>query len=204
MESAGPSAPPATRSRPADATNAGVLPPDVLFDVLLRLPAKELCRLRAVCRSWRALTSGPLFTGAHAAGHPLFLANVRGDRTHIRVVDLSGNVVKRIPIPDGHLLPTSFDLACAATVRNSCHVLDPATGGVHVLPKSPAAEHVGQEHLHQPYTSFAFGRIDDATGEHKVLRMFSRPYLFGLHQHHLFEWFWFRFQPTAVEGEAEP
>ncbi|KAF8731720.1 hypothetical protein HU200_015651 [Digitaria exilis] len=117
------------------APNAGVLPPDVLFDVLLRLSAKLLCRLRAVCRSWRALTSDPLFTGAHAARHPLFLANFRDDHTHVNVVDLSGSVVKRIPNVYGLLLPTSLDLACAMTVWDSCHVFDPSTGTVCVLPE---------------------------------------------------------------------
>ena len=104
MASPGPSFPP-----PAASNSTGVLPPDLLFDVLLRLPAKELCRLRAVCRSWRSLTSDPLFVGEHAARHPgpLFLANFRGDEAHIHVVDLSGSVVKRIPSADGHrLLPT--------------------------------------------------------------------------------------------------
>ena len=116
-----------------------MLPPDLLFDVLLRLPAKELCRLRAVCRTWRSLTSDPLFIGAHAARHPLFLANFRDDRARVHVVDLSGNVVKVIPNPDGHqLLPTHLDLACAATVSNSCRVLDPATGRFCVLPDSPS------------------------------------------------------------------
>lgn len=74
------------------------------------------------------------------------------------------------------------------TVRNSCHLLDPATGSVHVLPESPAAEHAGRENVRKPYTSFAFGWIA-TTGEYKVLRMFSRPTLEGLHQQHLFEVF---------------
>ncbi|KAF0920014.1 hypothetical protein E2562_032498 [Oryza meyeriana var. granulata] len=44
----------------------GDIPSDVLHDVLLRLPAKNLGRLRAVCRSWRSLLSDPLFVAAHA------------------------------------------------------------------------------------------------------------------------------------------
>jgi len=149
-----------------------VLPPDLLFDVLLRLPAKELCRLRAVCRSWRSLTFDPLFVGEHAARHPLFLANFRDDRARVHVVDLSGNVVKVIPNPDGdRLLPTRLDLACAATVSNTSRVLDPATGSVLILPERRAAVHLNEESLYRPDTSFAFGRIG-ATGEYKVLRMF--------------------------------
>ncbi|KAL6643959.1 hypothetical protein ACP70R_018725 [Stipagrostis hirtigluma subsp. patula] len=49
----------------AAAADDGVLPTDVLREVLLRLPAKALCRLRLVCRSWRSLTSDPLFAAAH-------------------------------------------------------------------------------------------------------------------------------------------
>jgi hypothetical protein len=77
----------------------GVLPADVLYDVLLRLPANDVCRRRAVCRSWRTLTSDPGFARAHASRHPL-LAGVhisRDDDREIRVVDLfSGDIVRRI------------------------------------------------------------------------------------------------------------
>nr|TKW30994.1 hypothetical protein SEVIR_2G076100v2 [Setaria viridis] len=37
----------------------GALPADLLYEILLRLAAIELCRLRLVCRSWRSLTSDP-------------------------------------------------------------------------------------------------------------------------------------------------
>ena len=195
MASPGPSSPPPARSGrrrpPVDSNATGVLPPDVLFDVLLRLPAKELCRLRAVCRSWRELTSAPLFISEHAARHPLFLANFRDDRARVHVVDLSGNVVKVIPNPDGHqLLPTRLDLACTATVSNSCRVLDPATGIVRVLPESPGAAHfliLKEEDLRRPSTSFAFGRIA-TTGEYKVFRILDLPsHLANNNEHQLFE-----------------
>ncbi|CAN6213695.1 unnamed protein product [Urochloa humidicola] len=191
MATPGPSSPPDSRSMhqraPSAASNSGVLPADVLFDVLLRLPAKELCRLRAVCRAWRSLTVDPLFAGAHAARHPLFLANFRDDRAHICVVDLCGNVVKRIPSADGHqLLHTRLDLACVATVRYRCCVLNPATGSVEILPERPAADHLNRENFRKPKTSFAFGRIA-ITGEYKVLRIFDRPSLPGFNEHQLFE-----------------
>ncbi|KAL6856209.1 hypothetical protein ACP4OV_019011 [Aristida adscensionis] len=57
---------------PAAFANDGVLPTDVLSDVLLRVPAKALCRLRLVCRAWRSLTSGPRFAREHARRHPQF------------------------------------------------------------------------------------------------------------------------------------
>ena len=97
-------APPTTRAmRARAAASSDRIPPDVLFDVLLRLPARDLCRLRAVSRSWRALASDPLFVAAHAERHgePLFLAKFRDDMTSVYVVDLSGGVVKRMGIAAG-------------------------------------------------------------------------------------------------------
>ncbi|CAL5079574.1 unnamed protein product [Urochloa decumbens] len=211
MASPGPSSPPASRSTrrraPSAASNAGVLPPDVLFDVLLRLPAKELCRLRAVCHGWRSLTMDPLFASAHAARHPdpLFLASFRDDRMHICVADLSGNVVKRIPNADGHqLLCTRLDLACAASVGNSCHVIDPATGSVHVLPESPAVAHLYEENLHETSTSFVFGRVA-TTGEYKVLRSFAPIYTEADVEHYhyqLFEVFTINGASSSGSGHA--
>ncbi|CAN6197203.1 unnamed protein product [Urochloa humidicola] len=43
------------------------LTPDATSEVLLRLPGKSLCRLRAVCRAWRSLLFAPWFVAAHAA-----------------------------------------------------------------------------------------------------------------------------------------
>uniref|UniRef100_A0A0A9AGM9 Uncharacterized protein n=1 Tax=Arundo donax TaxID=35708 RepID=A0A0A9AGM9_ARUDO len=173
------------------ASNDGVLPLDALFDILLRLPAKELCRLRAVCRTWRALTYDPFFIQAHTTHHqgPLLLAKFEDDEAHINIMDLSGNLVKRIDNPDGHqLLCTQLDLACVATESNRCRVLNPATGAVYVLPESPAAEHLNRKHVRDPYTLFAFGRVA-STGEYKVFRMFNRPDYDGFQQRQLCEVF---------------
>ncbi|KAL6638962.1 hypothetical protein ACP70R_022692 [Stipagrostis hirtigluma subsp. patula] len=85
---------------PPAAFGASVLPLDAWYDILLRLPAKELCRLRAVCRPWRRLLSDPRFVATHGARHsaPLFVVGQpwysRGD-TLLDIMDLSGNVIKR-------------------------------------------------------------------------------------------------------------
>ena len=47
-------------SAPA-ASDINVLPLDAMRQILLRLQAKELCRLRLVCRLWRSLLSDPYF-----------------------------------------------------------------------------------------------------------------------------------------------
>ncbi|KAL6639659.1 hypothetical protein ACP70R_023389 [Stipagrostis hirtigluma subsp. patula] len=77
------------------------LPADALYEILLRLPAKALCRLRVVCRPWRALLSDPHFIAAHSGRHPELLI-VAGCNSHgehgilCGIMDLSGNVVKRV------------------------------------------------------------------------------------------------------------
>ncbi|CAN6165479.1 unnamed protein product [Urochloa humidicola] len=84
-------------------TNDGVLPTDVLYEVLLHLPVDILCRFRLVCRSWRSLTSDPTFAKAHSFRHPIIVGvrSVSGTWSNhdceFQFVDaLSGNTVKRI------------------------------------------------------------------------------------------------------------
>ncbi|KAL6638943.1 hypothetical protein ACP70R_022673 [Stipagrostis hirtigluma subsp. patula] len=79
------------RSKPTSSlalSNDGVLPTELLSEVLLRLPANALCRLRVVCRAWRSLTYDPFFIKAHSSRHPLIvgLCNYSFD---IQLVDLS-------------------------------------------------------------------------------------------------------------------
>ncbi|KAL6638457.1 hypothetical protein ACP70R_023952 [Stipagrostis hirtigluma subsp. patula] len=100
---------------PLAVASHGVLPLDVLFDVLLRLPADELCRLRLVCRSWRSLTSDPLFVKAHSSRHPHVVAIDRLNRRQVHVLDLSGNIVRRIRLDqlgDNPNIP--LDLLCVS------------------------------------------------------------------------------------------
>ncbi|CAD6258144.1 unnamed protein product [Miscanthus lutarioriparius] len=98
-------------------TGAPALPPDALFEVLLRLPAKDLCRLRAVCLSWHALTSDPHFAAEHKSRHtePLFALTFRdGDIRGVAIVSLSGQILRRIRIASDRieLLLTHLDRLC--------------------------------------------------------------------------------------------
>ena len=160
---------------------AAVLPEDVLRDILLRLPAKMLCRFRAVCRSWRSFLSDPLFIAAHKSKHPgpLIVTCIRdllgdGGGT-VNIMDLSGHVVRRMTtsIEDATLLCTRLDLICITGKKNchtSGHVIDPATGHTLALPYKRA-----QEHTHvRDFFSYAFelGQVV-STGEYKALRCVS-------------------------------
>jgi hypothetical protein len=124
-------------SHAASAPNTGApaLPLDALFEVLLRLPAKDLCRLRAVCRSWRALTSDPHFAAEHKARHaePLFALTFRdGDVRGVAIVSLSGQILRRIRIASDRieLLLTHLDRLCVIRMCKpslAAWVLNPAT-----------------------------------------------------------------------------
>ncbi|KAL6643958.1 hypothetical protein ACP70R_018724 [Stipagrostis hirtigluma subsp. patula] len=101
--------------------NDGVLPTDVLRGILLRLPAKTLCRLRVVCRSWRSLTSDPVFAAAHSSRHPPQFAGFHVGRREVHVLDLSGDILRRIP--------RMLDVATGAVTADitSEHEVTPAT-----------------------------------------------------------------------------
>nr|CAB3489584.1 unnamed protein product [Digitaria exilis] len=135
---------------------------DALYEILLRVPAKPLCRFRAVCHSWRSLLSSPSpFITSHAARHrdqpPLVaVCGMVPGRDHraaeIRLLDAtSGDVVRRFGVGPPWLLrrvwttPAHLDglalivrlVARGRDVDDEHHrlsVLDPATAAVSDLP----------------------------------------------------------------------
>jgi F-box interacting protein len=120
---------------PLAAGNDGTLPTDVLREVLLRLPVDVLCRLRLVCRSWLSLTSDPTFANAHASRHPLFAGvHVGCVDFEVRVVELYGKVVRRVPDVRQacYGLNTQLDLVCVSSLhaQSPSSVLDLTTGKV--------------------------------------------------------------------------
>ncbi|CAL4904859.1 unnamed protein product [Urochloa decumbens] len=152
------------------AANYGVLPVDVLYDVLLRLPAKELCRLRLVCRSWRSLTSDPLFAKAHSRRHPPHAVVLSYESNEVQVVDLHGHFVKRIPIGQqlsAMVLTTQGDLACVSHGWGLAYVLSLATGAVIADTGIESRSKVNAE---KPMC--VLGRVP-STGEYKLLRIQS-------------------------------
>uniref|UniRef100_A0A0A9F1T5 F-box domain-containing protein n=1 Tax=Arundo donax TaxID=35708 RepID=A0A0A9F1T5_ARUDO len=145
---------PTLRSGPDPQAQGGVLPlpHDALYEILLRLSAKDLCRLRAVCRPWRCLLSDPHFIAAHAARHPAPPLVVAGYHTAYRndgvvcdILDLSGNGVKRVRATgDAWVTSTHHDFICTSKGTSSCiRLLNLTTGAVLALPEELAEEHAG-------------------------------------------------------------
>ncbi|XP_006657582.1 F-box/LRR-repeat protein At2g43260-like [Oryza brachyantha] len=154
----------------------GALAPELLFEVMQRLPAKPMCRLRAVCRSWLAFTTDPLFLAAYAARHPHPLLAVLEEGSPTRrvdLVDLSGNVVKEIRgvREASGVVRASSGRVLVHGENHGVTVVDPATGSMAALPFGLAedtARRCGA--LRTPW--IAFGQTA-STGEHKLLRIFE-------------------------------
>ncbi|CAN6203382.1 unnamed protein product [Urochloa humidicola] len=151
-----------------------ILPMDVLYEILLRAPARPLCCFRAVCRSWRSLLSDPPFAAAHAARHrgdpPLLAVCAAGE---IRLLDMvSGHAVKRVNVTHSSLLQHMVPHQDLVLLHDHdvighdrpLRVLDPATGAVSFLPES-------NDGLS---SSFVLGRAVSSIGEdgeYKVLAL---------------------------------
>uniref|UniRef100_N1R0B7 Uncharacterized protein n=1 Tax=Aegilops tauschii TaxID=37682 RepID=N1R0B7_AEGTA len=167
-------------TKPADGQGSTTINDDVLYEILLRLPAKPLCRLRAMCQSWRSLLSTPSFIAAHKARQAAPLLDVR-DRKHdgstvsVHILDmLSGKSVREIRIENSRgrfmtslvLMRPPQDLPLVRLPGNiddglRLRVLDPATATDFALP------HVDHD-KQQPYRkSFMVGRA--STRAYKVL-----------------------------------
>ncbi|CAN6203380.1 unnamed protein product [Urochloa humidicola] len=121
----------------------GVLPPDVLFEVLLRLPAIMLLgHPRAVYRSWRSLLSDPLFLSACHPGRRLLAVSAHAD-VELPGTPSAGRVVRRVPRSAGPFHPWNppnrIHLGLVLVGRSwKCQrlrVVDAATGAVSVLPE---------------------------------------------------------------------
>ncbi|CAL5089084.1 unnamed protein product [Urochloa decumbens] len=172
-------APPSPHSR----ASVRPLPLDALYEVLLRVPAKDLCRLRAVCRPWRALLSDLNFIDAHAARHPkrLIVAAHHTDGLaaghHLfGIMDLSGRVIKRVVRPGQEWVMTALlDVVCVLMTNDMSYLLfNLATGVVSALPHGLAEEHSRRARDISDYRHLvAVGKVA-STGEYKVLRVLDK------------------------------
>ncbi|KAL6639512.1 hypothetical protein ACP70R_023242 [Stipagrostis hirtigluma subsp. patula] len=167
------------------ASSTGVLPEDAVFEILLRLLANDLCRLRAVCRPWRSLLSDRHFIAAHAARHPLIVAGYgRGHSGHsilCDILDLSRQVVKRVrPASDeeDRVVCTHLDLIC--TVKGNSRwfrLINPANGTVYETPEE-LPQGYDENYFCVSRNTIAFGQVA-STGEYKVLTVHDEPLFEG-------------------------
>jgi F-box interacting protein len=149
-----------------------VLPPDAVYEILLRLPARTLCRFRAVCQSWLSQTTEPLFIAKYEArNRPEPLLLVANDGGEIHTMDLAGNVVKKVcntrvtlAGPCGHIGPL-----CLVKTPPTVGVLDLAAGTVYAsLPFDGSGPVTARRNDYR--AGYALGRAA-TNGEHKVLRI---------------------------------
>jgi F-box interacting protein len=153
--------------------NGSVLPQDLLYEILERIPAKQLCRLGAVCRSWRSLLSDSSFVAAHSARHGPLIAALKQQPVGVHILDVSGHTVRQMRLQDypqnhyGTVACTNLDLFCFIGAGRRPHVIDPATGVVSLMPHDSDINHTC------PFTVFAIGRAS-LTGKAKVLAVATR------------------------------
>ncbi|KAL6595049.1 hypothetical protein ACP70R_048152 [Stipagrostis hirtigluma subsp. patula] len=154
----------------------------MMCEVLLRLPARPLCRLRAVCRAWRSLISDPAFVAAHASRHPgplVAVAVIAGKfdgMADLVLLDMSGNIRKRVPaggwrpeakmLTHGHLAAMALDGRCIRV-----RVVDMESGAVSLVPDRIQVEHASDTRSQATGGVPVLGR---ASGEHKLLRISSK------------------------------
>ncbi|CAL4998479.1 unnamed protein product [Urochloa decumbens] len=165
------------------ADNVLPLPFDAVNEILLRVPAKDLCRLRTVSQTWLSFLSNQRFIAEHKARHPGthivvgYNTALQEDRILYDICDLSGHIVKRVRAAGNQnelewVMYTQPDLICIMKWTDmSIRLLNLATGVVYALPTSLAQEHaVYQQDVYNYCFTAAFGQVA-STGVYKVLRV---------------------------------
>lgn len=164
--------PPSKRLVADDGTSVE-LPLDVVWEVLLRVPARALCRGRAVCRSWRSLLSDPSFIKAYASRRPGLVLALAADGDRVDMVELlSGHVVQRIDVPAEdvgapHVSPGPLYLFRAK--NGVVRVIDPETRAFSILPFDDLDKYP------RGYYYYYDTGVCYTLGESKVLRVVTRP-----------------------------
>lgn len=109
--------------------NGVLLPEDIIFDVLVRLPVKALCRFRCVSRAWRTLISELAFAAAQRfhAGRLIIAMFGSWPDYDLRVLDMDGNLLRVFEaINSPFLAPTHLDFICVNRRWQGAMIVDPA------------------------------------------------------------------------------
>ncbi|XP_051228914.1 F-box protein At3g07870-like [Lolium perenne] len=153
------------------------IPRDILREILVKLPTKDLARSRCVCRLWRRVASRPSLHNLHAmASHvtsartEALLVTVRepgwSDEASVFSVS-SGKAMCCVPIPRGYgLVNVCNGFLCFAhrhgEPKAPAVVCNPITGETVALPKAPPL--ITHDHM------FALG-FSPSTREYKLFRL---------------------------------
>ncbi|WOG93346.1 hypothetical protein DCAR_0312629 [Daucus carota subsp. sativus] len=173
------------------------LPKELLADILVRLPVKDILRCRSVQKSWNCLVISPVFislqlnyqkqivTGNYNQHHPKYLLFHEDDslRFTVRVDDLQCQEYCKLEFPPG--LPNddvhvwfalSYGLICMSTIRfTSCdrmrnfYLWNPLIKKYKTLPKSPLPSTITRH----AWDALAFGflpEVDDYVVIHIIIK----------------------------------
>ncbi|KAM3206369.1 hypothetical protein ACQJBY_061827 [Aegilops geniculata] len=172
----------------------------IVWEILVRLPAKSLLRLRCVCKAWRDTISGAdrSFSQAHLRRlrqqdkklcSLLIAPRIRSERIKGKIVTPGLYLWEESPqgvatlLHDTSLFPAEeaktrhgfahSDGLVLLPAEDTVRVLNPATGRVLELPWSPNSI-APRRHLVAPgHQAFGFGR-DHCSNAYKVARFFYR------------------------------
>lgn len=157
------------------------LTPDVLHEILLRLPVSSLQRLRRTCHQWRGIISDPCFIMDHANRAPehllLFLPRLDASASfktampgRVKLFDEKWSVTTWAASsmdPDDHLFASCNGLLCFYR-RYTLKIVNPATGQRLHLSKPDGRS------FRDLYYLYSFG-FHPATGEYKLVYFLREP-----------------------------
>ncbi|KAK3134271.1 hypothetical protein QOZ80_6AG0547090 [Eleusine coracana subsp. coracana] len=169
------------------------LPEDIMFfDVLSRLPVKQLCRFRCVSKRWRALISDPAFVAAQKSRGPRLVVAVFGAprkvaspvpyflekvEVELRVMDTDGNVlgvVEGVTSEPGvwvpNLLQARLDLVCVDNGPQGASIIDPLNGRVVRVGRLASPSEDYQNYFHRTWEQSTLARANPSNA-YKIVRI---------------------------------
>lgn len=155
-----------------------LLPENAMFDILVRLPVKALCKFRCVSKAWHALISDPFFLKSHqkqSERNPRLVINGICDHelgnTRLTSLDMQGNVVSEIVKSVEHegrtlSLFTCLDLVCMYQ-QEHVYLCNPTTCETFLVPDR-SSKYFGTNGIY----ALAFGYLPRSE-EYKILSIFN-------------------------------
>lgn len=162
------------------ATGMELLPPDILVDILSRLPINSLMQFKFVCRAWNSLAHDPLLLQTQLSSKPsrnpcLILHCDSPLRTQLYFVDLSvpdyhDEKVKRFntpfqaAMPEFNVVGSCYGLLCLSDLffNDPIYIYNPFTSDYIKLPESA--------NYHDQEVVFGFG-FHPVTKQYKVVKI---------------------------------